>query len=89
MCIKVTKNNQTIKLRKLQSFNHHIHRRFYCDSSMNIWYKPKGKDVIEVPFSDLEKYAEEYPASMPLIFQLKDFSVFIKKSKLDINNLTL
>lgn len=82
MCIKVELNGKTIKLKKLQNFNHHIHKRFYCDEDVNIWYKPKGKSPTLVPYYDLEKYAEEYPASLPLIFQLKDFNRFVKnKSK--------
>lgn len=79
MCIKTIDDaGKQIKLKRLQCFNHHIHKRFYCDSNMNIWYKPKGKDVVKVEYSDLEKYATEYPSSLPLIFQLKEFCRFLK-----------
>lgn len=78
MCIIIKQDNKEIKLKRLKHFNSHIHKRFYCDSNMNIWYKPKGQDIKQVNMNELDLYANEYPSSIRHIYQLKDFYRFVK-----------
>ena len=77
MCIIIEQNSKKIKLKRFKNFNSHIHKRFYCDSNMNIWYKPKSGDVQPVSLNELEQYAELYPSSVRHIYQLKYFYIFV------------
>ena len=76
MCVIIKQGNKEIKLKRLKHFNSHIHKRFFCDSKLNVWYKPKGEDLKPIGLEELDSLSELYPSSIRHIYQLKDFYRF-------------
>lgn len=86
MCVIIKQNNKEIKLKRLKHFNSHIHKRLFCDSKLNVWYKPKGEDLKPIGLEELDSLSELYPSSIRHIYQLKDFYRFTTGNSLSIDS---